>query len=1153
MQPTGLRQIFHALGVVLVLGVITTPALAQYRAGIQGTVTDPSGAVVAGATVTVKNLETTWTKQARTDSSGTYAIPALPPGHYTVTVEKEGFKKKIISDFVLTGEQIQGLNVALELGSETQSVTVRGAAPVVDTESGTITGTISSTMVQNLPSFGRDVFQLVQLAPGVFGDAAQSAGGGTNSLPGSNMSASGAADGIFKTENAPQIIANGTQNEANGITLNGVSITSVTWGGAAVVTPSEQSVQEVKVISNGYDAEYGRFSGAHIEVLSKSGTDQYHGDAFFDAHRPGLNAYQSWNGPFSSGGPNNGLQKDTQRFNQFGGSIGGPIRKHKLFGFFAYEALRNSSTNFGTGWYETPQFDKLTAPAGSISGKFLTYPGEGASYASILPTGLGANEVNCAAIGLTEGVNCETIAGQGLDIGSPLTTPLGSSDSTYGGTTTTPGVGSGLDGIPDIMFVNTVSPFSASDSQYSGRLDFNATERDLVAFSIYKVPVTQTFYNGAIRAANFWHHTQMNEAETVLWNHTFSPTVLNELRANAAGWRWNEITSNPQEPWGLPIDAIDNIGSAGLNVFGQYGPSVFDQWTYEVKDTLTKVKGAHMLKFGGEVTRLQYLDEAPWSARPQYNFRNLWDFLNDSPYLECCANFDPLTGRPTNFQKDDRSTVYGLFAQDNYKFRPNLTLNMGLRWEYFGPLHEKRGKQSTLVLGSGSNVLTGMSMRLGGNLWEASKANFGPELGFAWSPKSLAGHNFNDRLVLRGGYGIGYNGEELAITTNGRNNPPFVSNFTNLSILYAVPSDIHAFSGWPSNPSAIATFGANNLPTSGSPIAVTGFPAHFTTPYTEHYSVEAQYNFGGNWVGTVGYQGSASRHFVRQYFLNLTLANAVPQNPMVNTVDYYADDANGSFNAFLVGIRHQFSNTFEADASYRLSSCRDQGSQPYNVDQYQWDPKAAWGPCDYNVTHAFKIWGIWSPKIFRGNKGWLEKVVGGWTISEILNAHSGFPWTVVYNNGDTCNAVINANYVTCNLRPAAYLGGALSDHSNSTFMSKGGDFPKGGLAYFTPPTFVAGPNFPQTGPIPQAPGVARNSETGPHYFDVDASLVKAFGVPNTKVLGENAKFEIRANFYNLFNSLNLANVDNNIVDPYFGTAMNALGSRTIDIEARFSF
>ncbi|MGH9451362.1 MAG: TonB-dependent receptor domain-containing protein [Terriglobia bacterium] len=645
----------------------------------------------------------------------------------------------------------------------------------------------------------------------------------------------------------------------------------------------------------------------------------------------------------------------------------------------------------------------------------------------------------------------------------------------------------------------------------------------------------------------------MNKAETLLWNHTFSPTLLNEARANAAGWRWNEVNTNPQEPFGLPTGAIDNIGSANPQSFGPLGPSIFDQWTYAANDTLTKIHGAHIPKFGGEVTKLLMLDDAPWDARPQCNFRNLWDFLNDAPYLECCSNFSPITGRPADDRKGNQLNILGFFAQDNYKFKPNLTLTFGLRWDYYGPLHEKGGHQGTLVLGSGQNTLTGVSFRLGGGLWKSDKTNFGPQLGFAWSPKAVLGHNMASKLVLRGGFGIGYNSEMLAITTDGRFNPPFVSNFTNLSILYAIPSDLHCFNCFPSNPSAISTFNSSNVPTSGSPISATGYPASFSTPYTENYSLETQYDFGGNWVGTLGYQGSASRHFVRQTYPNLTLAGVVPQNPIVNSIDFNANDDNGNFNALLASAQHRFSHTFEADASYRFSRCRDEGSTPYYLDQDFFNPGAAYGLCDYNSTHAFKVWGIWSPTIFRGSHSWLEKVAGGWSISEILNAHSGFPWTVVYNNGNTCNAVVFSNGQTCNMRPAAYLGGALTDTSNGAFRLTNGDFPGGGLKYFTPPTFVAGPTFPLVGPRPQAPGVGRNSQPGPHYFDVDAALTKDFGLPKMKVLGENAKFEIQASFYNLFNSLNLTNVDSNINDATFGAALNALGSRTIEIQGRFEF
>ena len=319
--------------------------------------------------------------------------------------------------------------------------------------------------------------------------------------------------------------------------MDGISTVSAVWGGASVITPSEDSVKDVHVVSNGYDACSGRFSGAQIQIVTKNGTNQVHGSLFFKADRPGLNAYQRWNGPGSEtpGTPSSrGLQRNNSRFNQFGGSVGGPLWKDKLFAFFNYETLRNNSTETATGWYETPQF--LTeGKAGSIANTMLTFPGEGAHYSSIIPQ-------SCGAAGLVEGVNCHSLGNQGLDIGSPLPTALGTHDPTYV-SVSNPGVGNGLDGVPDIAFINTTNPSQVTEVQYNGRLDANVTNKDLLTFTIYWVPVDTTSYNGPVRAANLYHHSAINDAFTVLWNHTLSPSLLNEARANAAGWRWNEIAT----------------------------------------------------------------------------------------------------------------------------------------------------------------------------------------------------------------------------------------------------------------------------------------------------------------------------------------------------------------------------------------------------------------------------------------------------------------------------------------------------------------------------------------------------------------------------------------------------------------------------------
>lgn len=1142
-------------------------AHAQFRASIQGTVSDISGAVVPGATVTLTDLGTGKVLTSTSDDRGLYNFNALPPDQFSIVVEKTGFQKKVLDHVELIPEQANAVNVQLQLGGSNTTVTVQGDdQPALDTETASVSGVISSNEVQHMPSFGRDVFQLSQLAPGSFGDGAQAGGGGTNNLPGNaGPGGSGHAAGIFQTENGPQIVANGGQNNANGISIDGISTTSAVWGGTSVITPSEDSVGDVKIVSNSYDAESGRFSGAQIQVTSKAGTNDVHGSAFIKANRPGLNAYQRYNTPDSNVGTTpaeRSLLRDEDRFNQIGGSIGGPLWKNKVFAFFNYETLRNNTTSTGTGWYETSAFDKQ-APAGSLANKYLTYPGAGVSA-------LGQINATCADISLSEGTTCRTIAGQGLDIGSPLKTGLHTQDLTYT-SSGTPGVGSGLDGVADIGEYTTASPSTVTESQYNGRVDADVTSKDRLTFTIYWVTSDTTNYNGPVRAYNLYHHSGINDAFAGIWNHTLSPTLLNEARANAGGFRWNEVSTNPQEPFGLAADSIPAIGSlTALQYFGAPGPSVYNQWTYSYDDVATKISGRHTLKFGGGVTRLYYLNYAPYNARPSFQFFNVWDFLNDAPSTEG-GTFDPLTGLPTANRQDERSDIYGFFVQDDFKVKPNLTINLGLRYSYFGPLSSKQNNLNVALLGAGADAFTGLHVRRGGNLYEAQKGNFGPNIGFAWSPA-----RDNGKLVLRGGFGISYNQEEIAISANGGNNPPSITqpNFTSTSptqinpnIVYALPSDVHSLFGYPSNPHTIQQFNANNLPVTTS-VGVTAYPSSVPTALTYHYSLDTQYDVGRQWVASLGYQGSKSLHLIRQYnAYAIAAADGLPVNTQVNSVDFFGNEGYSNYNSLLAGIKHQFSHSFLLDTQYTWSKTMDNGSQPYYEDPYPYNPRLAYGRSDNNVSQAFKVYGLWQPVFFHGNN-LAEKLAGGWSLSGIFNFHSGFPWTPTYSN-ITNGSLYYQGSGYGSLRPAAYKGGAGHSQSNDTYKSGAGvtgtafnkNYPLGALAYFTVPTYTAvTANLPTTFGAPQTPGVARNFLTGPDYKDVDATISKAFGFPKIRGIGENAKIEIRADAFNLFNQLNFTNsISTNISNdgvtsnPNFGQAQTALGSRTLDLQARFSF
>ncbi len=1148
-------------------------AQAQFRASIQGTVTDPQGAVVPGANVTLTDVDTGRSLTAVSNASGTYNFNALAPDHYNLTATATGFKQQLISNLTLLPEQANAVNVQLALGDISTSVTVTGdQVAALDTETASIAGTVNSNEIQHLPSAGRDVFSLTQLAPGVFGDGSQAAAGGTNNLPGT-QGPGGSGSGIFATENGPQANANGGQYETNSVQIDGISTVSAVWGGTSIITPTEDSVGTLKVVSNQYDAENGRFSGAQIQIVSKTGTNNLHGSLYFRANRPGLNAYQRYNGAGSlaAGTPaQRGLLRDAERSNQYGASVGGPILKNRLFAFFAYETTSNNSSATSTGWYDTSAYDGLAAAGGPIAQKFLTFPGAGVAASSII-------NQSCANIGLVENVNCRTVAG-GLNLGSPLTIGVGKQDPTFV-SNTSPGVGSGLTNTPTIADYNTVNPTLSVGRQYNGRLDGDVTKKDHLAFAIYWVPQSTTDYNGSVRAYNLYHHSQINDAYSVIYNHIFSSSLLNEARANDAGWRWNEITTNPQEPFGLPTDQVDGnttngqqIGSVTLTSFGAPGPSNFNQHSYDYKDVATKIVGNHSIKFGGQVTRLYYLNNPTYSARPSFNFYNIWDFLNDAPKSEA-GIFSSTTGTPTTNRQDNREDLYGFFGQDSWKALPNLTLNFGLRYSYFGPLSSKENNLGVVQLGTGASTFTGLNIRIGGNLTQAQKGNVGPQFGFSFSPNQLKG-----RAVLRGGYGLNFNQTEIAITGNAGGNPPFVTNvgFNSASpqqidprIVYAVPANSNTLFGYPANPNTVGGYNTANLPTSGG-ASITAYQAKQPTIYTQHYSLDTEVDLGHQIVATVGYTGSTTRHLIVQSQLYVNaFALGEAQNPLVNNIDYYANTGNSNNNALLVGLKHQMSHGVLVDAEFNYSRTMDTGSGPYYEDPYPYAPRLAYGRSDYDFGKAFKLYGLYQPR-FSGGNYFTRLALNGWGVSGIYNVHTGFPFTPTQNLGSN---LYYANSGYNQLRPAAYNGNAGQNRSNAAYESGKANlnFPQISTTGAQPYFALAASGINQTTvngvtsttyTLPQTPGVSRNTLTGPGYMDLDATLTKDFVLPKMRVVGESAGLEFRADAFNLFNETNLNSgaLVTNIANQNFGQVVAgannqqaALSGRVVNLQVRFSF
>jgi hypothetical protein len=1157
-------------------------AVAQFRAGLQGTVTDSSGAVVNGAKVSVTNQETGKMIETQSNDNGFYTVTGLPPGLYSVNVSLAGFKTSLTKDLDVSAEAVKGLNVTLQAGGASEQVQVNGAAvPEIQTEDANLTGTISEQQVQALPQFRGDPFELLRVTPGVFGLGARDSGGNSANLP-NYAGTGGSVFGIYQTENAVQVSANGQRVDANGYTLDGVSTNSQRHGGATVVTPNQESVQEVKVEVNSYNAENGHNAGAVVETISKSGTNNLHGSYGFRLHSPGLNATQRWNGP--TGTP----QRDPQLIRNYFGSVGGPIIKNRLFAFFSFDHMRTSGHNRSQSWEETPDFvSSLTS--GTIAGQLFAIKGAGFTDPKpVAPPPVGPGDPAgqspaCKDLGLLDigadpvNGNCHAIGTNMADVGS-RTGNLGQIVGNLGG---------GLDGVADVQLIEySGKPDTINATQFNGRMDFQATNKDLIAFSVYKSPFLKSFQPGGWvdgRQYNVFNTDAQHDAATALWTRTINSTMINEARFNVTHWFFDELKGNPQAPFGLPTDAV-GFGNKQLTAGFFGGPGIFHEATYSFRDTLSKVHKSHVLKFGFGFDREQNNNTNAWGAHPGYHFTNLWSFANDAPDSQNTSTFDPKTGNITSFKKYVRVSDYALFGQDTWKVRPNLTLTLGLRWDYTSPLGEKNNQLSRVVLGQGANTLLDMKVLQGGDFSQPDRNNFGPQFGFAWSPSK-----FNNKMVWRGGFGVAYTkiGEQRILNAAG-NPPSFVA--TGLSsdpanshccLIYAVSSKgTFAFDGYPANPVVVQNFGANGLPLPSSPFYgrpdVNGPVQNLKTPYTYHYSLETQYDLGREWVTSLSYQGSQSRKMQRTINYRL-FGFAVPQAPtdlctpdpgnptkcdLVGAVNITRSDTNSSYNALLARITHNFSHGVELNANYRWSKSIDFCSYDENCgDQQSFpiDQRFERGPSDFDVTHSFTSYVTYELPLFKGRHDWLYTLAGGWKLGTIISLNSGFPWTPVFSfNGATCDN-LKLNGISCTSRPGAYLGGAGSDYSTDSFKKTGGNFPKGSLAYFVPPP-----------PGVTLPGIGRNSFRGPRYTGIDLSFGKRFILPKMPLLGESAGIEIKANAFNIFNKLNLTPFGFNsgstnigTADPVggvaptanasFGQAQSALSGRTIEMQARFSF
>ena len=1152
---------------LVLLVFFTTPVRAQFGSSLTGTVMDSTGGAIPGATVTLTNTATEQIQTSTTNATGAYRFSELPPGHYSVAIAAMGFKTNNVTDLAIAAETPRNVDITLQAGGATETVQVNGdTVPLIQTSDASISATLDSEQIQRLPTFGADPYELLRTAPGITGDGARGGSGLAVFLPNA-AGPGGSNSGIFQTENQVQISAAGQRQADNNFTVDGVSVNSLTHGGSAVVSPNMEAVGQMTVVSTSLDASDGRNSGAQIKIVTKSGSNTLHGSLFGLYDETGLNSANKWGGP--SGALPEVVANDQR---SYAASIGGPIRRNKIFYFASFAGFTTAANNQTTAYVETPDYRAavIAHRAGGVSAGILADTG-------VLPRIRTILTPSCN--GLTTGVGGDcalatsSTTSQGLDIGS--LTPGGTTQ--IGVFPANNQIGGGLDTVPDVENVQLFVPSHSRGKQFNARGDWYITSKDQVAGSVYFTKLDNYGTSGAVgsRPQADLPFKPLNSAATAIYIHTFSPAWLNEARINSTRFADNGI----RDAAGVTNFGIPYVNVQTLPWAIQYGasassttPSVFAENTYEARDMVTHTWRSHAFRTGGELRMEQDNDNLSGSQRPTYAMQGLWTMANDAAiYEQIDAN--PNTGGTPLTQRYFRSEDIAAYVQDDWKVSPNLMLNLGLRWEYFTPLRNKGYEINYPVLGAtAGQELSGITLQLHNHLWNPQPRNFAPKFGFAYTPEY-----FKHKLVIRGGFAIAYNHLDIALFNNALEDGPNVANFglccagngNTAGIKYEMGTSTSPAS-FPANP-ALAS-GVN--PATGFPYEYGSTPANPVNqresfevygafpntkqPVSDLYSLELQYELPYNMVGTVGYTGSVGRHYARLVNENFIYSQCFPATAYCGgttaitpvSAAYFAQtDSNQSYNALNVNLTRHVAQGLFFSAYYTWSKSLDQVSNGDAADSSanQTDPAdnaSEWGPSDYDAHQRITITGVYEFPHVHSSNAFVKAAANGWQVNGVMTYHTGFPWTPVTWNLATNPYVLGANQVGPT-RPLGYNGGAGSSCSNSAFQT-GSNFPNGGPSYFNM-TLPTGSIY--------KPGIGRNSFRGPCFFDTDMSFAKQFTLDR---FDHHNQLRLQVNAYNIFNVLQLAPITfnsggSNIQSATFGESQSGNAGRVIEITARIQF
>ena len=1132
-------------GCSLAVLLCLSSALGQtVTSSITGQVTDPSGAVVAGAKVIAENAATSVKTSTETNASGVYTIRFLPIGTYTVTIEGKGFSTQKISPFTLEIDQTAKIDASLTIGSSTTVSVEADFHPILDTSDATLGNTLSTNEIANIPLNGRNFSSLTLFQPGAV-DTDPTGMIGNNAIE-------------RDTFNSGVAAINGNREQENNYTIEGAE-NNEPQNNLIAYNPAPDAIAEVRVISANANATYGNANGGAIVTILKSGTNHYHGSVYDLLENQNLDA-NAW----ANGLTNSPITRYTQ--NIFGATFGGPIVRNKLFFFADYEGIRNHTAQpLQQTSVLTPQM--LKGDFSALTAQNIQLYDTQNNFAPYLN-----NQV---------------------PVVSPVAQFLAANPTLYPAPNRTP-----TDGLIENNFVAPQNSF-VTNNQEDFKVDW--TPGNVNKFNGFYSQGTGSDFKSAIIPISFpAHNTYPTKLAGASWVHTFSPAIINEARFGFTRVRWNNgVPSDPTGQFGLtgdskvgiPFGTQQYVGFTGQSISNNASyigtnanPQVFTDNTFNYYDNLTWQRGRHLFTMGGQATRYQqnYLNSGNVGFLGQFGYTGAYTENLSASNGPGYGPADFVLGRIFNTQLasplgnvGNRQWRVAGYFQDDFKVSSRLTVNLGLRYEYDQPWYEQNNKTAN-VLPNGTVEYAGHvpALAVPGSVvcpthacYNANYKQIMPRLGFAYQ--------LNAKTVIRGGYGTTSFFEGYSFNQRLTSSPPFSQSInTNAS------SPTTTSGG---TPFTVTDAFSQPLGIQNSTYSV--WPQNNQPAYIQQYNLTVERALTDELSLSVGYHGQNGDHLADYRDGNqLTLAQAPgvaailannPNSPCsglsfpsalqspyyslvgeCNAVLITESEARMNYNSGQVTLRQRTHHGLEYTLNYTLAKSLTNSSGDYQVGalsnlsfngntfQNGYDEKADWGPSAIDVRQSVSFLGVYDlpfghGRTYGGNaKGPVDAVFGGWRLSTSAILYSGFPVTIFGQNNNGAQNAYGFNrpnqYRKLVIRNRSLSNWFGTDPSATPCLQAGVD--NGTCAYGNEGSFEFG-------------SAHNSSERAPGYRQVDMSLFKDF-----HVWGENHVLGFRADFFNLFNIASYGYPDNNINDSSFGL-INSVRSppRQIQLSLHYSF